>query len=112
MGHIRLSTLKVTRCWKDVIGLVTEGAEAPRVAEAVTDAWEQAFNAVREKGRELMRSSTIQPGFVLPPPLSCGTAAKRRAVRLSAYVAAPQLQNMRCFCSYLGLAQQLQGVLS
>ena len=47
MGHIRVGTLPATRRWEDVIGLITEGAEASRVAEAVTHAWEQAFNAVR-----------------------------------------------------------------
>ena len=47
MGHIRLSTLTITRRWKDVIGLVAEGADAPRVAEAVTHAWEHAFETVR-----------------------------------------------------------------
>lgn len=47
MGHIRLNTLAVTRRWKDVIGMIAEGAEAGRVAEAVTHAWEHAFNTVR-----------------------------------------------------------------
>jgi len=47
MGHIRVGTLPATRRWKDVVGLITEGAEASRVAEAVTHAWEQAFNTVR-----------------------------------------------------------------
>ena len=47
MGHIRVGTLPATRRWNDVVGLITEGAEAPRVAEAVTHAWEQAFIAVR-----------------------------------------------------------------
>jgi hypothetical protein len=47
MGHIRIGTLPATRRWKDVIGLIAEGVEAARVAEAVTHAWEQAFNTVR-----------------------------------------------------------------
>lgn len=47
MGHIRIGTLPATRRWQDVIGLISEGAEAPRLAEAVTHAWEKAFNAVR-----------------------------------------------------------------
>ena len=47
MGHIRVGTLPATRRWKDVVGLIAEGAEAPLVAEAVTHAWEQAFIAVR-----------------------------------------------------------------
>jgi hypothetical protein len=34
-------------CSKDVIGLMAEGVEAARVAEAVTQAWERAFNTVR-----------------------------------------------------------------
>jgi hypothetical protein len=48
MGHIRIGTLPKTRRWKDVIGLIAEGVEAGRVAEAVTHAWEHAFNAVRD----------------------------------------------------------------
>lgn len=47
MGHTRIGTLPATRRWKDVIGLISEGAEAPRLAEAVTHAWEKAFNAVQ-----------------------------------------------------------------
>lgn len=47
MGHIRIRALPATRRWKDVIGLIAEGVEAARVAEAVTHAWEQAFNTVR-----------------------------------------------------------------
>lgn len=48
MGHIRLGTLAATRRWKDVIGLIAEQADAPQVAEAVTHAWEHAFNTVRD----------------------------------------------------------------
>lgn len=48
MGHIRLGTLLATRRWKDVIGLIVGGVDAARVAEAVTHAWEQAFNTVRD----------------------------------------------------------------
>lgn len=47
MGHIRLNTLAVTRRWKNVIGLITEGADASRVAEAVTHAWEHALGTVQ-----------------------------------------------------------------
>lgn len=47
MGHIRIGTLPASRQWKDVIGLIAEGVDAARVAEAVTHAWEQAFNTVR-----------------------------------------------------------------
>src|SRR5205823_8033837 len=48
MGHIRLGTLPATRRWSGVIGLVAEGAEASRVAEATTDAWQLAFNKIRD----------------------------------------------------------------
>lgn len=48
MGHILLRPSAKTARWKDVIGLVTEGAETSRVAEAVTHAWEHAFNTVRD----------------------------------------------------------------
>src|SRR6478609_2440553 len=48
MGHIRLGTLAATRRWKDVIGLIAEQANAPKVAEAVNHAWEHAFNTVRD----------------------------------------------------------------
>jgi len=47
MGHIRIGTLPATRRWKDVIGLVAEGAEVSRVAEATTHAWQLAFDKVR-----------------------------------------------------------------
>jgi hypothetical protein len=48
MGHIRLGTLPTTRSWNGVIGLVAEGAEASRVAEATTHAWQSAFNKIRD----------------------------------------------------------------
>jgi hypothetical protein len=48
MGHIFLRPSPKTPRWKDVIGLVTEGGEVSRVAEAVTHAWEHAFNTVRD----------------------------------------------------------------
>ena len=48
MGHTYLNTLPATRRWNDVIGLIAEGAEADRIAEAVTHAWEHSFNAVRD----------------------------------------------------------------
>src|ERR1035441_4296517 len=47
MGHILLRPSAKTPRWKDVIGLIAEGADASRVAEAVTHAWEHAFNTVR-----------------------------------------------------------------
>jgi len=47
MGHIRIGTLPATRRWEDVIGLVAEGAEISRVAEATTHAWQLAFDKVR-----------------------------------------------------------------
>src|ERR1035437_6204737 len=47
MGHIRIGTLPATRRWEDVIGLVAERAEVSRVAEATTDAWQLAFDKVR-----------------------------------------------------------------
>jgi hypothetical protein len=48
MGHIRLGTLAATRRWIDVIELIAEQADASKVAEAVTHAWEHAFNTVRD----------------------------------------------------------------
>ena len=48
MGHIRLGTLTATRRWKDVIEMIAEQADAPKIAEAVTHAWEHAFNTVRD----------------------------------------------------------------
>src|SRR5438477_12408976 len=47
MGHIRIGTLPATRRWNDVVGLVAEGAEVSRVAEATTHAWQPAFDKVR-----------------------------------------------------------------
>jgi hypothetical protein len=47
MGHIRIGALPATRRWKDVVGLVADGAEASRVAEATTHAWQLAFDKVR-----------------------------------------------------------------
>jgi hypothetical protein len=48
MGHIRIGTLPATRRWNDVIGLIAEGAEISRVAEATTHAWQLAFDKVRD----------------------------------------------------------------
>src|SRR5688572_928400 len=47
MGHIRIGTLPATRRWEDDIGLVAEGGEISRVAEATTAAWQLAFDKVR-----------------------------------------------------------------
>ena len=47
MGHLWLGTLTATRRWKDVIGLIAEGADVSRVAEATTHAWERAFDTVQ-----------------------------------------------------------------
>lgn len=48
MGHIYLPTLSKTHRWKDVLGTVVEGADAARVAEAVTHAWHLAFTTVQD----------------------------------------------------------------
>jgi hypothetical protein len=47
MGHLWLGMLTATRRWKDVIGLIAEGAEVSRVAEATTHAWQRAFDTVQ-----------------------------------------------------------------
>src|SRR2546422_3669561 len=97
MGHIRIGTLPATRRWKDVVGLVAEGAEVSRVAEATTHAWQLAFDKVRNdagfrKG-SFGRARATGPG----PALTCrpslpttnrrglaseiGTCARRRRPR-------------------------------
>jgi hypothetical protein len=48
MGHTRVGRLPATRWWNDVVGLIADGADAARIAEAVTKAWERAFNHVRD----------------------------------------------------------------
>jgi hypothetical protein len=40
--------MPATRRWTDVVGLIAEGAEISRVAEATTHAWQLAFNKVRD----------------------------------------------------------------
>lgn len=47
MGHTRLGTLPATRSWNEVVGLVAEGADAARVAEATANAWRLAFTKVK-----------------------------------------------------------------
>jgi hypothetical protein len=47
MGHTRLGTLPATRSWNEVVGLVAEGADAARVADATANAWRLAFAKVQ-----------------------------------------------------------------
>jgi hypothetical protein len=47
MGHLWLGTLPATRRWRDVIGLIADGADVSRVAEATAHAWQRAFETVR-----------------------------------------------------------------
>lgn len=47
MGHTRLGTLPATRKWREVIGLIAEGASAARIAEATANAWRLAFKHVQ-----------------------------------------------------------------
>jgi hypothetical protein len=42
-----MGPLPATRRWKDVIGLIAEGAEASRIAEATAHAWGLAFDTVK-----------------------------------------------------------------
>jgi hypothetical protein len=46
MGHVRIGIPPATRRSEDVIGLVAEGAEISRVAEATTHAWQRAFDEI------------------------------------------------------------------
>jgi len=48
MGHIRIGTLPATKRWKEVVGLITEGAEVSKVAESTIHASELAFNKVHD----------------------------------------------------------------
>lgn len=48
MGHTYLQPLAMTRPWRDVVGLAMEGADAARLAEAVSHAWERSFDSVRD----------------------------------------------------------------
>jgi hypothetical protein len=48
MGHIRIGSLPATKKWKEVVGLITEGAEVSRVAESTVHASELAFNKVSD----------------------------------------------------------------
>ncbi len=47
MGHTRLGTLPATRSWNEVIGLISEGATAAKIAEATVNAWRLAFAKVQ-----------------------------------------------------------------
>jgi hypothetical protein len=47
MGHTRLGTLPATKKWKQVIGLMIEGASVAKVAEATTNAWRNAFATIK-----------------------------------------------------------------
>ena len=46
MGQIQIGVLPETQRWQDVIGLIAEGGEVSRVAEATTYAWKLAFEKV------------------------------------------------------------------
>ncbi len=46
MGHVRLGLLPRTRAWKEVIGLIAAGADAPQIANATITAAEKAFSFV------------------------------------------------------------------
>lgn len=47
MGHVRLGTLPHTRSWTDVIDLIANGADVPKVAEAVIKASQSALKFVQ-----------------------------------------------------------------
>lgn len=46
MGHVRLGTLPRSKAWKEVVGLITAGADAAQVANATLGAAEKAFSQV------------------------------------------------------------------
>ncbi len=47
MGHIRIGTLPANKKWKEVVGLVTEGADVGKVAESTLYASNLAFKTVQ-----------------------------------------------------------------
>ena len=51
MVHVRLGTLSKTRAWKDVIDLITDGADAAEIAAATVNAADNAFEVIQnDKG--------------------------------------------------------------
>ena len=46
MGHIKLGTLPRTRAWKEVVGLITAGADVSQIANATIRAADKAFSFV------------------------------------------------------------------
>jgi hypothetical protein len=51
MGHVRLGTLPKTRAWKDVINLISDGADVAAVADATMRAADKAFEKIQgDKG--------------------------------------------------------------
>jgi hypothetical protein len=53
MGHVRIgAALPATRPWKEVVGLVPEGANVAQVAEATARALELALNEVWRNQRK------------------------------------------------------------
>lgn len=51
MGHVRLGTLPKTRAWKEVIRLISDGADVASVADATMTAADKAFEAIQgDKG--------------------------------------------------------------
>ena len=51
MGHVRLGTLPKTRAWKEVIGLIADGADVSSIADATMRAADKAFEAIQnDKG--------------------------------------------------------------
>jgi len=46
MGHVRLGTLPRSRAWKEVVGLITAGADVSQIANATIRAADKAFSFV------------------------------------------------------------------
>jgi transketolase len=46
MGHVRLGTLPRSKAWKEVVGLITAGADVAQIANATIRAADKAFSFV------------------------------------------------------------------
>lgn len=46
MGHVRLGSLPRSRAWKEVVGLITAGADVSQIANATIRAADKAFSFV------------------------------------------------------------------
>lgn len=46
MGHVRLGSLPRSRAWKEVVGLITAGADVSQIANATIRAADKAFTFV------------------------------------------------------------------